>query len=84
MENIWPNVFAHSGTVFLAGVVPEIFGAGMLGETEHALGLLAEEPEISHLHGTRSLPFDGIVDDAYGGCVVNVYRGGWLGMSHFG
>jgi hypothetical protein len=41
------------------------------------------DPIESHLHGFGFLLFDLFVGKTVGGGVVNLYRGGWLGVSHF-
>ena len=50
---------------------------------EISLGFAIQEPEIAHLHGTGALAFDGVVDDADGGGVVDVYRSRRLRMAQF-
>lgn len=64
-------------------VVAQIFLSWVMPDGENTLCFLTQQPKISHVHGTRTLPLDGIVDDAHGGGVVAVDGGGRLGMSHF-
>jgi hypothetical protein len=33
-----------------------------------------------HFHRSRSLPFDSIIRDTHGGCIIAMYRCFWLGM----
>ena len=64
-------------------VVAQIFLSWVMPDGQNTLCFLTQQPKISHVHGTRTLPLDGIVDDAHGGGVVAVDGGGRLGMSHF-
>ncbi len=48
----------------------------------HFLCDLITNPEKSHFHGTRLLPFDGVVGYADGRCVIAVDRGFGFRMSH--
>ena len=64
-------------------VVAQIFLSWVMPDGQNTLCFLTQQPKISHVHGTRTLPFDGILDDAHGGGVVAVDGGGRLGMSHF-
>ena len=64
-------------------VVAQIFLPGVMPDGKNTLCLLTQQPKISYVHGTRTLPFDCILDDAHGGGVAAVDGGGRLGMSHF-
>ena len=46
------------------------------------LCLLTQQPKISHVHGLRPLPLDGIIYDAYRRRVVDVDGGGRLRVVH--
>ena len=67
------DVLTHSPRVFLSGVVTNL---------EHFLCLMAQQPEIPHIHCPRSLPLDGIGGDAHRRAIIAMDGGGWLGMSH--
>ena len=51
--------------------------------TELALGLTTFKPVKSHVHGLDASRDNSIVDDAHGGGVIGLDRGGRLGPSHF-
>jgi hypothetical protein len=43
---------------------------------------LIGNPKISHFHGTRTLSFDGAIDDTHGGGVIAADFDRRLGMAH--
>ena len=63
-------------------VVAQILLAWMLADGENLLCLLTQQPKISHVHRTRALALDGVVDNAHGGDVVTVDGCGGLWTSH--
>ncbi len=63
-------------------VVSKNFLAWMMADGENSLCLLTQQPKISHIHCTRALALDGVVDDAHGGGVVAVDGRGGLQMPH--
>ena len=60
--------------VLMSRVVPDF---------EHALHVLTQQPKIPHIHCTRTLPFDRVIDDTDGGGVVDMDGGGRLWVPHF-
>ncbi len=46
-------------------------------------GNLITHPKISHFHRARSLSFDGVVRNAYGGGIVAMNGCFWLRMAQF-
>ena len=69
--------------VMLGVIVTHVFKAGMPTDGELLASNLISNPEVTHLHGTRALAFNGVVGNA--GCcgVVAVDGGGWLGVAEF-
>ena len=69
--------------VVLGVVVAQILLPWMMADGQNALCLLTQQPKISHVHRSRSLPFDGVVDDADGRGVVAMDGDGGLRVPHF-
>ena len=64
-------------------IVTHVLKAGMPMDGEMLAGNLVRNPEVTHLHGTRALAFNGVVGNA-GYCrVVAVHGSGWLGVAEF-
>ncbi len=57
---------------------------GLVVKFEVLLHFTVKKPEVPHLHCSGALPFDGTVDNANGGSVVDVNRHRWLWVSEFG
>ena len=64
-------------------VVAQILLSWVMPDSENSLCLVTQQPEISHVHGTRTLSLDAAMNDAHRGGVVAVDGGGRLRMPHF-
>ena len=82
MEVKWPHTSVVRASVMFGCIVPEIFLSGVVINFEQFLCLMAQQPEIPHIHRPRSLTLDGIGGDAHRRAVIAMDGGGWLGMSH--
>ena len=69
--------------VMFGVIVTHVFKAGMSMDGKLFACNLISNPEVTHLHGSRSLAFDGIVGNASCGGVVAVNGSGWLGVAEF-
>jgi hypothetical protein len=64
-------------------IVGQVFLTGVPFFCEFFLCYFVSYPKIPHFHLARSLAFDSVVRDAYGGGVIAVYWCTWLGMAKF-
>ena len=77
------HTFVMCAAVVFRLVVAQILLTWVMANGQDALCLLTHQPEVSHVHRPRTLPFDGVMADADGGCIIAMDGGGWLGMPHF-
>ncbi len=84
MNIIWADMLMYVGRVVFRGIITQVFLPGLVVKFEVLLCFTVEKPEVPHLYCLGALSFDGIVDNADGGSVVNVnwYRQLWV--SEFG
>ncbi len=69
--------------VYLGLVVLQILSARVIADLDHALGFLTQQQEVAHVHCTRVLTFDGVVDHPAGGGIVTMDGGrGLRGVSN--
>ena len=80
---IWAHTFVMCATAVFRLVVAQILLSWVMADGQDALCLLTQQPEISHVHRPRPLPFNGVMADADGGGIIAMDGGGWLGVSHF-
>jgi hypothetical protein len=69
--------------VMFARVVPQVLFSGLIIESKESLCFTIKEPEIPRFHSSWMLSFDGVVNNANGSGVVNVYGSWWLWMTKF-
>ena len=69
--------------MMLGNVVAEVFLSWVPLYVELSLFDLVNDPEVAHVHCAGALFFDGVVGDAGGCCIVDVYGRRWLRVSHF-
>ncbi len=74
----------YVGRVVFQGIIVQVFLPGLVVKFEVLLYFTIKKPEVPHLHCLGALLFDGIVDNANGGSVVDVDRRRWLWVSKFG
>ena len=67
----------------LGVVVPKIDVTWSVVDEELLLGFAILDPVEAHVDGFGSFLFYCFVGESDGGGVVDLNRGGWLGMSHF-
>ena len=74
--------------MYLAGMmfhmmIGEILLSRGIMKSEEFLGFSIKQPKVAHLHGSRTLALDHVVQYPYSGGVDDVYGDGWLGVPHF-
>jgi hypothetical protein len=70
-------------SVMFGWIIAQVFLAGLIMKFKVLLSFTVKEPEVSHLHCTGSLSFDGVVNNTNSSGVVNM-DGCWrLGMPKF-
>ena len=79
---ICAHTFVMCAAVVFRLVVAQILLTWVMANGQDALCLLTHQPEVSHVHRPRTLPFDGVMEDANGSGIITLDGGGWLGMSH--
>ncbi len=84
MNIIWSDMLVYVGSVVFRGIIAQVFLPRLIVKFEVLLSFPIKQPEVPHFHGTGALVFDGIVDNANGGSVVDVNRRRWLWVSEFG
>ncbi len=84
MNKIWSDMLVCVGRVVFRGIITQVFLSGLIVKFEVLLSFPIKQPEVPHFHGSGVLAFDGIVDNADGGRVVDVNRCWWLWVSEFG
>ncbi len=84
MNIICADMLMYVGRVVFRGIIGQGFLPRLIVKFEVLLRFAAKMPEVSHLHCAGALVFDGIVDNADGGSVVNVNWRWWLLVSKFG
>ncbi len=84
MNMIWSDMLVYVGYVVFRGITAQVFLSGLILKFEVLLSFPIKQPEVLHFHGAGALAFDGTVDNADNGSVVNVNRCWWLWVSEFG
>ena len=69
--------------MMLAGVVSKVLVTGFPMDNELALANTVADTVKAHVNGFGSLLFNGVVDDTFGGGVVSLDGGRWLGVAEF-
>ncbi len=64
-------------------VIAHVFLSGLIMKFEILLSFPDQKPEVTHFHGVGALTFDGVIDNANGSSVVNVYWCWWLWLTKF-
>ncbi len=62
-----------SGVMF-RWIIASVLLTRLVIKTKKFLDFVIEKPKVPHLHGSGPLSFDCVVDNANGGCVVDVNR----------
>ncbi len=84
MNIIWSDMLVYVSHFVFSGIIAQVFLSGLIVKFEVLLSFPIKQPEVQHIHGAEALAFDGIVDNANGGSVVDVNRCRWLWVSKFG
>ena len=83
MDIIWADMLMDVSSVMFGQVITQVFLSGLIMKFKVFLSFAVKEPEVSHFHGTRSLSFDGFVDNSDSSGVVDMNGCWWLGMTKF-
>ena len=68
--------------VILGLVIAQILLSRIISYFENSLCLVTQQPKISHIHRSRTLPLDGVIEDSDGSGVVDMDGGRWLRVAH--
>ncbi len=81
MHIIRSHVLMNISHVVFRWIVAQVFLTGLIINFEIFLCFAIQQPEVSHLHCTRTLAFDSVIEDANSSGVVDVNGCWWLWMA---
>ena len=83
VDVVWAlEAVVGSGVVF-GVIITKVEGTGSVVDEELLLAFAVLDPVEAHVDGFGSFLFDGFVGEPHRGSVVDLDRGGRLGMAHF-
>ncbi len=83
MHIIRSDMLMNVSRVVFRWIVAQVFLTRLIIKFEVFLCFAIQQPKVPHLHCTRTLAFDHVIDNANGSGVVNVNECWWLWMAEF-